>query len=1737
MKLLGLLLAVVLAVNASKINLPQSEWLNELVPERRVENYSFKSNKEYQFFYNGQLATGIPGSSQQHSATRIQALVSFLFKSETECVLKIREVRFGKLTEEMTRPRDIMPYQMFEDIEIDSELKEKLVKPIKFNYRNGMISEVVFDGEEQPWSANIKRGILNTLQINLNKEQLVHEVPERLRYDLKVEDNIESFKTIEKTIEGECETLYTVVSNPCKWESLCRSTDKPVVNITKSINFEKCQRRPEIRYNERFEQICPTCEPRFTREERTFRSSTVQRVNAVCENSERRRCLIEQATVESQYNLVVLNEEGNMIVTYVNQTLELVREKEISELSEPRNPITSDSDMIYTLDWDISKEKFFLNGDDEFESKTPFSDVEDKTEFVKRILQKLVQYMREKVDEEAPRQFKRLVKVFRMLKSEDIEAVHERFYKNSPEGFTPEEHKKIKDLLPDTLAVCGTHDCVKHVVRMIKEDQIKTLKASFVIRKLMEIRVVNKQMIEKVMSICESTEKCDRNPILKQSVYLTCGAMMRAMCTETTRDTLAIEFKKSSPKTWCTNEIKEEFITMLTSKLLESEKTYEQILCMKSLSNAGIDMSIKILEKIIRNVDRKYQTVVRVEAVLALRNLINQIPQKIVKILLPIYMNRDESSAMRTACVYQIMSCAPEKFVVDQIAHQLKVERHRQVSSFTFTLLQSLANSTEPCEKRLADDIKLSLRHAKFVPLNSWLFNSKFIRVLEKYHNTVNKGYSIDLASVWSNSSILPSTWATTLNMVGYGKYTPNFFAIGMSQEGLGQALAQLLRSQSHKLQSSLSDLLSGKFEIPSPRFNYRSELKELFEKLNIEEHYEEIEKPFGSVFMKFRNMEYGFIPLTSDVLPTELKQLLSTEKASLNEIVKHAQKWLKDMTMPFNFHTGTFLIESSRKIPTTIGLPLTASVDMPTVMQATGVMKVVVDESNPLRKIKIVMNDVKPSIVVKAITKMQSWSPIVNTGVKIVASAKLFVPFESSVELDTIRQPAQLTMAVKPLINKREHIVQVQTRPVCFTLVWPKQISQWKEPEEKTIYGSEWTRVLKHDVEFGEHALGMKFNSRGFWHHLPKSHQPNTPVAWFAGLNKYVMTVEPGYEMPKEFIIRVTGNLFNQYDNKKVNLNLEKFFEDSSENFLSKESSEETDESIIKNDYYKSYKGERPVNNEIEIEITTKGSSIKREMKLNTNCMCDEEMKSCKCKVDAERTPVPTKETKPWKLNSNLEILFPRTPYLVSELTSEKQMMVKFECQWGDDKRINFKLIGEQSNEMKQLKERSQYKRLHDNEQHRSQFKSLFSPVAQYKHTLRYGMLDEVKVDVDYKLNKYQKQYFSTVYSWLKNYFFWQTKVEDIEIRNPEDRLRLKFNIDPVNRRYLNVTVKSPREESKILDIPLPISVNSMNIRRLSTPSRSFYEMLTNLLHPRRPVCEIRTNSIRTFNEINLDVPTSTCYSILAKDCHSSELSRFAVLIKKQSTESEKKTLKIVTPEIKLVMRASEEGLLCEVNGSEKPCQEVSEILEHGSHTVLRCKMTPRSLYMRCELPEAGISVYFDGLSANVKVSQLYRDQVCGLCQQGQELVDAQMNRIVKKSDLLKSFLIKEDSECQHEMPARSLRSWDIFDDEYNTESLKPIINEDSEIKPVERTDIVEHAQELCFSKQPVLKCPRNSQPIEYETKEKIVYTCLSRNDLEAEIMERRVRLQKEVLRGEIESLPSSFTETRRIPSKCRFF
>jgi hypothetical protein len=1796
MKLLALLALVALAAASSRRH-EQLQWYESHMPQREyVTEKVYQPNKEYLYEYNGQLMTGLPGSSEQHSATRVQALVSLIFKSEEEAYLKIKKIRFGYFNDKISSPRSIYTFDLFEQVPVEQELLNKLELPIKFRYESGLISQLHFAESEQPWSANIKRAILNMLQANIEKKhQTVMSEQQRRRFDLEqlsqefssenaetIEKLYDFYTVMEKTIEGECETGYTVVSTP----SMRGVVQEPenVMNITKTINFDKCQRRPDIKYNYRFQQMCPNCPEQWLGEreqEKMLRSSTILKLNATTSN-DRRRILIESAVQESQYTYVPLSEEESIVQTYVNTTIHLIKSTPIEsrDVLTHTLPKRSDSDMVYTLDWDIVKERFFMLGEQEFHDKTPYSEIRDKVGFVKSIMQKLVHYMRVSVEEEAPRQFARLVKVLRMLKTQELERLFEQLYKQQPESFTYEESKKIKNLFVDALAVAGTKDCVKLLVHKIEEREIKPIKAAFVLKKLQQTRVISEEMIEKIWTLT-SEKYCTESPLtICQSSYLTVGSLLNGFCAPT-EDKLAI-FYKQERRELCTRETKQKWVEKLFERFEKCESELCRITVLRTFANAGIDMSIYKLETIIKS--RQYTQQIRAEAIFALRMLVPQMPRKIEKILMPIFMNKREIGFIRMAAFHKIMQTKPEKFILDQITRTLFSENNRQVASFVYTTLHAYANSTDLCDKKMAKDLQLSLRHARYLPVKSWLTRSKFLRA-EYQNKQDHRSMWVQMHSIMANSSIIPRHINADLKL-NHGplfsgmSMSPYLMSFGITQSNLERYIRKLVRSYSHGFQdvkSTLEDIAEGRWshEETSPRF--RKQLDDIYDELSIEDRQMEPteEEPFALAYMRYMNMDYGFLPLTKEMLPEQLIELLEKEM-SVSKLMKNAKKLLErggEYSMPFDVHTGSILSEISRKIPTTIGMPLQVSTKTPLVAQARGHLTVAYNKNN---KYEIKLDNFRPSMVMTAVCKVEMWSPVVNTGLKWIAQTKVYAPITAKLQVITEPQP-QVKFVWEPE-QKPYELVRVQTRPTTTVLVWPKLLQQWQEPEEKTIVGEQWPRVYNVSTEFGEKAVGVKFGSYVQWHVRPEKHVKGTPAFFLAGPNKYILRVSPGQSMPREIEMILTGKLFETLSKSSLSPQFDRFYEKSDEflNERSTSSSEESRERQERNEqeferYYKEYETTEPTMHQIKLIVQGKGQ-IERKAELTVDCQVERDMnKAAKCQIKIKRTPIPGLERSEWELQSVLEFLYPKAPRTIKEVTPEKKFMLRVKTEWGteqrQDKYIDLKLVGEQSRMMERLVKYSLYNTHFENKDwEKEERRSLFSPVAQYEQTKKFGMLDQYKIDIDYKKVPVEfKNVTEKIFDFVKYYYYWQTEVnkhpqqhESFKLEQLEEgQIRAKINIDPESRRYVNFTVEVPRERVFIKDVPLWTKVNALNMRRLSSPAKNYYSMFVDMVSDYELAqCQIRTDRVKTFDEVVYRAPITTCYSVIAKDCTQKEQSKFAVLMKRVEESSEKKELKVIAENIELVIKPKKVNSIHDVeleyilDGQRKPISQLRQILKHN-HIVLEI-VEDESGYCRVVLPEAGVRVYFDGFAANVKVSPFYRNQLCGMCGEFEresyyeqcdirtaqgECVSARSPRELKK--LFDSYLVSNEcSYNKNKYESDEHYEWEPLQWE-NEERYEHIDEERTRLrskrvnKPVPYTRVIEQGHEVCFSKKPILKCAKYTHPVDYEQKVvKVTYTCIDRNEYEADDYLRRAR-HGEVI-DEVADLPASFAQNEHVPLKC---
>jgi len=1765
------LVAFAVATVPRHSRIPNPEWINDIVrfDERRVEENSFRADREYRFVYNGQLATGIPHSSRQHAATRVQAVVSLVFKTETQVLLKLTHIRMGKMNRDIPNPREMLPFEAFEEAQIVEELEKQLQLSVSFKYTNGLISEIVFDGQEKPWSANLKRGVMNMLQVNLKQHG---------RTDLSEEQRLlngaqepatltdDFFTCQERTLEGDCETYYTITQQPSnKW-----NTKEQVMNVTKTINFEKCRQRPDIRYNKRFGEQCNTCDRKFANEEKTTESSTVARYNI---SGTPESFLIESAVVESQYIFTPINEQMNVVATYVNQTLVLVKSGPIvTRIEEPSNQKVSDSQMIYTPDWDIEKERFFMEGDNsEFLTNTPYFEVKNKIEMVEQILRRLVTLMADEqqgIQEETPRQLARLVKVLRMCTEQEIEKVHNDFFERS-DKIEPEHQQKVKDILVDAMALAGTKNTIKHLVEKTKERKVHPVKAAVALKALVHIRIVSEKQIKIVMDLCKH-QVAQRSPILRQSCYLTVGSMINALCRDN-EDKLAHEFKINAQK-FCPLALKQKYVKELMDMFHQSQTQYEKVLTLKTLANAGLDLSVFELEKIIKNtgLNAPHETIVRTQAIDALRQLRSIMPRKIQKILMPVYKNQQELPEIRMSAVAQIMQTQPERAVLDQLTQQLALERSQQVVSFVYTMLRTFANSTNPCEKRVAEDLQLSLRHARTMPLSRMFGKSSFIH-LPVYSTKYNLGASLNLGAILSNDSYLPKELMASLDTAFAGQWLKNALQFGLIQQNGEKLIEKLLGHQGLLVENTLEQLLTRGQRQTSQEERERSSeeldqekpksvLRSIFKKLGVSGRRSHNEEPTAMLYMRFRDMDYAVLPLDAETMPEAIRQLFESKRFN----VQHIERFLAQ-GYHMNFHMGSFVYETSRKIATSLGLPIEIKGSMPSIASITGQVKLQMEPKDQIKRVKLHLN-IRPTIAATKIVRVESWTPIVNSGLKIVESIQVNLPIDTEIEIDMEKQPAELKIVVKTP-KQMTRIVSLQSRPITYTRTWAKPMRTYPEPEEKTVQGEEWDRVNTFDKQVGEHALGLRMQVRGQWHRTPAKALAGTPRGPYAGSNHLQFYVAPGHETPEAFIIKADAKFFEDFtEERELTPEMEKFYETEEEQrFFKSENDEEPKNRFNKFEQYaKSFRAQNPTQHQLNIKVETRGSSVQRKAQLALKTQCSEEMRFCKWQLEIVRSPVPAgryQESQPWAFMAKGQTLYPQMPYSLKQLeqlTEENQeCTTKIEANWGPqsqkDQFVYVKVQAKRSEKQIELQRRSLYQQVYDEQREQS---DVFSPIQQYDELLKAAVLTQYKIQAEYKVNAEVRNITNKVFRLLKHFQLWNTDVNQVNVQNPEGRIHALVTVDPRNLQYVNITMRLPHENVVITDMALPMSIQPLNLCRGQSRVRSldhFVKAVTGRFTQNK--CVVSSERVQTFDDVKYRAPLTTCYSVLAKDCSGIESPKFVVMMKKINQETQGKKVKIVTQENVIELEAKNERYESEidmpvrvrVNGKQIEMEETQTLRDHG--------IEKQGMYLKVDLPEAGVQVYFDGFTATIKVSQMYRNAQCGLCghfdgEQTDEFrtADNELTEDVEKFHRSffhqdEEFQINErvvDDEKEYEyqpfvwehddQEERYRRDFEERDDEDRKELIKNKFEQRVQ-RPRLTTKVIESAHEICFSTKPVPECPTTTYATKFEEEKKVSFACLPRSDPEAHTLQRLASTQKIV---QTEQLKASFVETVLIPQEC---
>ena len=223
-------------------------------------------NKEYVYHYESEALTGIPQASNHLAGIKVLAKVRLQSKSQNKFWLELKDIQLCQVNEQIKMIRHVTPVESgsactpIQEAEIATELEKELKKPIVFRWENGQISFLQADATDAYWSANVKRGLLNMLHINLQEIEALPTMPEELRK--VVEAAVPSagqrtlsnyFRVMEKDLTGKCESIYAIQEEPAQI---------PVLTVTKIRNFDSCVTRPVFQNGVLAALNCHTCSAR-----------------------------------------------------------------------------------------------------------------------------------------------------------------------------------------------------------------------------------------------------------------------------------------------------------------------------------------------------------------------------------------------------------------------------------------------------------------------------------------------------------------------------------------------------------------------------------------------------------------------------------------------------------------------------------------------------------------------------------------------------------------------------------------------------------------------------------------------------------------------------------------------------------------------------------------------------------------------------------------------------------------------------------------------------------------------------------------------------------------------------------------------------------------------------------------------------------------------------------------------------------------------------------------------------------------------------------------------------------------------------------------------------------------------------------------------------------------------------------------------------------------------------------
>ncbi|XP_009980708.1 PREDICTED: vitellogenin-1-like [Tauraco erythrolophus] len=425
----------------------------------------FTENKVYTFDYESVLLSGFPEKGLARSGIRIKSKVEISGIGPKLCLIRIHSV-------EAAEYNGVWPTSSFSrSLKLTQVLTGQLSTPIKFEYSNGHVGNLMAPDSVSDDGLNIYRGILNVLELSIKKMQ-------------------HSYSLQEAGIGGICNTTYTIQENK----------KANLVYVTKSKDLDSCEEKVQMVTGSAYTHPCQTCQQR----NKNFRATATYNYKIKYTRDE---AVITQADIEEIHQFAPFSEitGGNAIVE-ARQKLALTDvQKHTAEI--PPKEFQNRGSLQYQFGSELLQLPVHL-----FRIKDVESQIEES-------LQDLVETTSEQLLSDAPAKALKLLHLFRAAKEENYESVWKQF------SSRPAYRRYILDIIP----AVASHRALRFLRHKMERQELTSWEAAQTVLVALHSSTPTRDVMEEATLIVK--KHCPRSStVLGKVCHLSYASLCHKQC-------------------------------------------------------------------------------------------------------------------------------------------------------------------------------------------------------------------------------------------------------------------------------------------------------------------------------------------------------------------------------------------------------------------------------------------------------------------------------------------------------------------------------------------------------------------------------------------------------------------------------------------------------------------------------------------------------------------------------------------------------------------------------------------------------------------------------------------------------------------------------------------------------------------------------------------------------------------------------------------------------------------------------------------------------------------------------------------------------------------------------------------------------------------------------------------------------------------------------------------------------